>query len=684
MSGNFLHVQRAVIGNAPRARMQPRAVAGIFVVAQALLLIGLGHEYIVGALCIGLVASSFLLQPWISLGRFGHAGLLVLGLVVMRVRSHWAPNDLNGLYAFFAGYLLIVQTLEFWRTSARHSTKNYLPGLGALMLAALVMSIDSRLTNATLQWIYLGFAILLVLILRVDLPRLSVSPHSGERRKAIALLFVNVAVIGAGVLLQRQVVRDLPDLQQVFAGFRAAGVEAVFAQNKAQFVESSHLQSVTEAQRANPDDPVFTVEAKGPPGYMRTLAFAEFDGWTWSNDWDDSQFRRLKSMVDGPSNIHSAVRGETGGRFFSLVTESTGPYQRCVVRVPPGTGKLVPMPVRTAYLFGRPRRVEQDPHGTITPGTFDTFGYVTYSGRAVGGIDPRYVEQLTGIPSVDQSLLFALSQQLCSGLSTVRQKKAAVEQYFRRNFEYSLEAEPTRDLGGRSAIRAFLEERREAHCEYFATASALLLRCQGVPCRLCVGYLVYEMNEDEDYYVAANRNAHAWAEAFDASTDRWLIVESTPGTAEYIARQKSGAIDIQQREEIASGPDVSLTLWERLFGAYQRWLAPFSGNATFWLLTLGMLAYLLLRSGKFPSPQPWKRRRGSAYLARADRWAARLGVVRQQHETCHQFSLRLAQQGPQLESLARWYVSFAERRYRMTPQDVDPPPRPSRVSSTAS
>ena len=65
-----------------------------------------------------------------------------------------------------------------------------------------------------------------------------------------------------------------------------------------------------------------------------------------------------------------------------------------------------------------------------------------------------------------------------------------VRAYFRDNFRYSL-YRPAPD-GEVSALEDFLRRSRAGHCEYFATATVLLLRAAGVPARYATGYSVQE------------------------------------------------------------------------------------------------------------------------------------------------------------------------------------------------
>jgi len=79
-------------------------------------------------------------------------------------------------------------------------------------------------------------------------------------------------------------------------------------------------------------------------------------------------------------------------------------------------------------------------------------------------------------------------------------------------FTYSLEGQ-SRNLD-LDPIEDFITEHPVGHCEYFATALALMLRSQGIPARLVVGYRCDEWNELGHFYQVRQLHAHTWVEAF--------------------------------------------------------------------------------------------------------------------------------------------------------------------------
>jgi transglutaminase-like putative cysteine protease len=100
---------------------------------------------------------------------------------------------------------------------------------------------------------------------------------------------------------------------------------------------------------------------------------------------------------------------------------------------------------------------------------------------------------------------------------------AGIERFFAENFRYTL---VQRGYYPRMPLTDFLRRRRSGHCEYFGTATALLLRAAAVPARYAVGYSVHEWSALEQRYVARARHAHAWAEAWIDGA--WVVVDTTP------------------------------------------------------------------------------------------------------------------------------------------------------------
>jgi transglutaminase-like putative cysteine protease len=96
-------------------------------------------------------------------------------------------------------------------------------------------------------------------------------------------------------------------------------------------------------------------------------------------------------------------------------------------------------------------------------------------------------------------------------------------------------------------IEDFIVNDPRGHCEYFASALALMLRSQGLPSRVVIGFKTDEYNQVEQRYWVRQSHAHAWVETyippesipetvrdrhplFDWSHGGWLRLDPTPSS----------------------------------------------------------------------------------------------------------------------------------------------------------
>ena len=102
----------------------------------------------------------------------------------------------------------------------------------------------------------------------------------------------------------------------------------------------------------------------------------------------------------------------------------------------------------------------------------------------------------------------------------------ALKNFFQNDFRYSLKLVGRGDYA--TPLGNFLLSEKTGFCEYYATATALLLRYMQIPSRYAIGYAVVEKSKLEDKYVVRDRHAHAWVEAY--VDGRWITVDTTPAT----------------------------------------------------------------------------------------------------------------------------------------------------------
>ena len=132
------------------------------------------------------------------------------------------------------------------------------------------------------------------------------------------------------------------------------------------------------------------------------------------------------------------------------------------------------------------------------------------------------------VPDSIDARVRRLAAQVGSEIDEPRERVQAVVQYLQSHHKYSLKT--TRGEG--DPVNSFLLKNKAAHCEYFASSAAILLRCMKVPTRYVVGYYAHEndgLNGDESVTTVRLRDAHAWAESWIDGAG-WITVEATPAS----------------------------------------------------------------------------------------------------------------------------------------------------------
>ena len=138
---------------------------------------------------------------------------------------------------------------------------------------------------------------------------------------------------------------------------------------------------------------------------------------------------------------------------------------------------------------------------------------------------PNYLDY--DIPSGEREIIYNVMEK--NGLfgRTDRETLDNIERFFTLGFSYTLQLQ---GRSGESYLDDFLNKTKSGHCEYFATATTLMLRSAGIPARYSIGYMIDEYSDIENAYIARKSDAHAWVTAYiDGS---WITVDTTPGSPE--------------------------------------------------------------------------------------------------------------------------------------------------------
>jgi len=92
-------------------------------------------------------------------------------------------------------------------------------------------------------------------------------------------------------------------------------------------------------------------------------------------------------------------------------------------------------------------------------------------------------------------------------------------------FTYTLNPPPVPHQA--EPIGEFLLSRRRGHCEYFASAMAVMCQLSGIPARVVSGYRAGDYNPIGEFYVVREKHAHSWVEVFITGMD-WVTFDPTP------------------------------------------------------------------------------------------------------------------------------------------------------------
>ena len=81
--------------------------------------------------------------------------------------------------------------------------------------------------------------------------------------------------------------------------------------------------------------------------------------------------------------------------------------------------------------------------------------------------------------------------------------------------------------GGADGVDHFLFEVGRGYSQYFGSAMAVLMRANGVPARLAVGYLPGDRNPDLGAWIVREQHRHGWAEVYFPGHG-WVDFDATP------------------------------------------------------------------------------------------------------------------------------------------------------------
>ena len=370
---------------------------------------------------------------------------------------------------------------------------------------------------------YLAFATLALMV--GHLRRQAEHFEIAQLRIGRSFLLTTAALSGVIVLASATVFLVFPRLPRGWIGHGRASGGAVMAG----FAESVSLGEHGGRIEANPEV-VFRVEfPEGRPGdlgslHWRGASYDRFDGVRWSRT-------RAGAASDASRALYAARWG--------------GPLR--VQRIYGG-------PEGTRHLFGLHPVLEVEPRSAIRP-MIDPSGDLRYRGadapvytvRSAAALPPRDAlrdapeglppegSRFLRLPPLDERVR-RLADSLTHDQPTRYDQARAVEHWLRSEFRYTLDLPAT---PRQATLDYFLFERRAGHCEYFATAMAVLLRAAGIPTRNVNGFLGGTWSERGGYLAVTGNDAHSWVEVYFPGIG-WVPFDPTPPAGREASRAALG------------------------------------------------------------------------------------------------------------------------------------------------
>ncbi len=597
-----------------------------------------------------------------------------IGLLLYRepMELPWSSS----LISVVAELCLVWQLWLIWRNDRWPRYGSELIACGTVAIAAAFWHVMA--TERQEELLVLSIAIVLFIIVYAARVRSVANKTTTENGRYGRRL--EVASFGLVFLISwpvaDQMSRRFQDLQTWISNRVALNVTA--AQPIRSYVRVGNLRSVLGAQMHNPAQVAVRVFADQRPGYLRGRVYDTYLDGEWyigTRQQSRRQDRiRREQVLEPNARLPEGIASlEAGQRLFSVADSARGPWHRLEIWNDPARGDVFFLPLDTAHIVGNGEYLAMDRHNAVHGGISTQDPYLAYATTAAlrTPLSPRDRMTLTTLPPNTDPRITELAQEIRQDQEHVRDKIRSVTRFFQTQFRYSLKGfsiPPRVD-----PITFFLVERPPAHCEFFATATVILLRQMGVPCRYVTGYVVQEESEYGDYWIGRNLNAHAWVEAYDDETQSWQVVESTPGMSFEDIRWSAG---LAGEVEVRRGDRFRQAIQLGRYWLEPRWRNTWLIAAAGWLrgptLTVLFVAGLVWFLRRGAGWHFWRRnqihsRSASHHVLRqVDTALHKYGLHRGSSETLHQFAERVRDANPNdhvLQQAASWYEAYAAHRY---------------------
>jgi transglutaminase-like putative cysteine protease len=455
-------------------------------------------------------------------------------------RVYVANSSNPALYAALLAavhFLLFVMLVRFYSATSDRDALFLAMLSFAGILASAVLTVDTQFLALFFIFLLFGVATFVGLEVRrgaagaVSPP---VSAHSDqERRLTRALSLAALSVALGGMLLGSMLFFLFPRFTAGYLG-RASFQPSLMAG----FNDDVELGQIGEIKKNSAV--VMRVRTGKPVAYpllrWRGIALSTFDGKRWSTNERHPDVLPPNSdgwiFVTKPTIVkeRSAVLVEYTVLLQPIASDALfAPLNVISVRGNfSGDGGNYDATSRRTYLLRDATGSLFNPYhnfATIRYEGFSLLPAISPAKLRVAGSDysAEVRDTYLQLPQLDPRIS-QLARQVTARSATPYDQAVAIENYLRSSFSYSL---TLTGKPGDDPLPHFLFVTRAGHCEYFASAMAVMLRTLGVPTREVNGFLPGEYNDLGGDYIVRASDAHSWVEVYFPGTG-WITFDPTP------------------------------------------------------------------------------------------------------------------------------------------------------------
>lgn len=453
--------------------------------------------------------------------------VLTLGYVAFYLTDYFLLS--GGFLNATVHLVLFVMVVRLFSTQ-RDRDYFFLAVISFLMvLAAAVLTVDSMFLLAFAVFMLMGVATFILMEMRRSSAKATVQANSpsdalASRQMAFSLAGASPALVFLILLGAAAIFFLLPRISSGYLSAYAPQGEITTG-----FSNSVRLGGIGQIQQSN--SLVMHIQIDGDPRgsfdlKWRGVSLSLFDGTTWSN----------------PHEQHF-VAPSPGGYFVLTQPYADWAYQR-PRSIRPIHYRVLMEPVASNVFFlaptpntveGNYRLVGVDGGGAVfdldpehAVSRYEASSNIARPTPAElrvasDAYPPEVLLNYLQLPSLDPRIS-RLASQITARSSNNYDKARAIEAYLMTNFRYTLQLPRTVP---RDQIANFLFDRKQGHCEYFASAMAVMLRTLRIPSRVVNGFRTGEFNDLTAQYLVRASNAHSWVEVYFPDYG-WISFDPTP------------------------------------------------------------------------------------------------------------------------------------------------------------